>query len=96
MIYLQQFKKRIPALSFHLTHLKMKHDKIFKKAFGIHEVGLADFPPKISNVTISRIIFGDTMGCSRCFPHGYETVHSTIVNRQRSWKKFRKNRWKAK
>ena len=66
-----------------------------KKAFGINELGFADFPTKISNVQVSRIFYGEKLGCSRCFPHGRETINSTMFhNRQRSWKKFRKTKWK--
>jgi hypothetical protein len=71
-----------------------KKEKWFTKAFRTNEWGMADFPVKISNVRISRIIYGDYMGCSWCFPHGYETVNSTIANRQRNSKKFRKTKWK--
>lgn len=74
----------------------MKHQKRMKKAFGSNEFGLVDFPIKISNVQISRISYGNEMGCSRCFPHGWETVNSTwFRNKQRNWKCFRKTKWKA-
>lgn len=65
-----------------------------QKAFGINEFGLVDFPVKISNVQVSRIVYGNERGCSRCFPHGWETDNSTFANRQRNWKSFRKTRWK--
>jgi hypothetical protein len=74
----------------------MKRQKQMRKAFGINEFGLIDFPVKISNVQISRIVYGNERGCSRCFPHGWETSNSTMfVNRQRNWKRFRKTRWKS-
>ena len=73
----------------------MKKQKRMRKAFGINEFGLVDFPVKISNVRVSRIIYGNERGCSWCFPHGWETNNSTIVNRQRNWKRFRKTRWKT-
>lgn len=73
----------------------MKRKKQMQKAFGINEFGLIDCPVKISNVQISRIVYGNARGCSWCFPHGWETNNSTLfVNNQRSWKRFRKTRWK--
>ncbi|KOY85982.1 phosphate ABC transporter substrate-binding protein [bacterium 336/3] len=72
----------------------MKKVKCLKKAFGVNEWGLVDYPIKISNVKVSRVLYGNDMGCSRCFPHGYETTNSTIGKRQRNWKKFRKTKWK--
>lgn len=73
----------------------MKRQKQMQKAFGINEFGLIDFPIKISNVQVSRIVYGNERGCSRCFPHGWETNNSTLLtNRQRNWKRFRKTRWK--
>ncbi|AYN00014.1 phosphate ABC transporter substrate-binding protein [Chryseobacterium sp. 3008163] len=70
--------------------------KALKKSFGINEYRLIDFPKKISNVQISRILYGDEMGCSRCFPHGYETINSKEIKFQRNWKKYRKTQWKNK
>jgi len=72
----------------------MKKVKSLKKAFGVNEWGVIDYPIKISNVKVARVFYGEKTGCSRCFPHGYETINSTINNRQRNWKKFRKTRWK--
>ncbi|KNB61651.1 hypothetical protein [Chryseobacterium sp. Hurlbut01] len=74
----------------------MKKFKTFKKSFGINEYELIDFPKKISNVQISRILYGDEMGCSYCFPHGYETINSKEIKFQRNWKKYRKTQWKTK
>lgn len=45
----------------------MKKQKQMQKAFGINEFGLVDFPVKISNVQVSRIVYGNERGCSRCF-----------------------------
>lgn len=73
----------------------MKKQKQMQKAFGINEFGQADLPVKISNVQISRITYGPERGCSWCFPHGFETSNSTISNRQRNWKRFRRTRWKS-
>lgn len=72
----------------------MKRQKQMQKAFGINEFGQPDLPAKISNVQISRITYGAERGCSRCFPHGFETNNSTIANRQRNWKCFRNAKWK--
>lgn len=72
----------------------MKKLKSLKQAFGINEYRLIDFPEKISNVLISRILYGDEMGCSWCFPHGYETINSKDMKFQRNWKKYRKTKWR--
>jgi hypothetical protein len=40
----------------------MKKIKTLKKSFGSNEFGLIDFPKKISNVQISRILYGNEMG----------------------------------
>ncbi|MBL7879190.1 MAG: phosphate ABC transporter substrate-binding protein [Chryseobacterium gambrini] len=74
----------------------MKKIKTLKKSFGSNEFGLVDFPKKISNVQISRILYGDEMGCSYCFPHGFETINSKEIKFQRNWKKYRKPQWKTK
>lgn len=72
----------------------MSNEIRLKAAYGSNEWGLADTPRKISGVAISRIIIGESSGCSRCFPHGYEVVNSHIRNQQRSWKKHRRYQWK--
>ncbi len=54
----------------------MKKIKALRQTFGISEYGWIDFPGKISGVQISRILYGDEMGCSRCFPHGFEVVNA--------------------
>lgn len=74
----------------------MKKIKTLKKSFGYNEFGLVDFPKKISNVQISRILYGNEMGYSYCFPHGYETINSKEIKFQRNWKKYRKTQWKTK
>jgi hypothetical protein len=74
--------------------LFMKKEKWMRKAFGMDESGYANLPVKISNVQLSRILYGNERGCSHCFPHGLETSNSTVLNRQRNWKRFRKTRWK--
>ncbi|NHZ91750.1 phosphate ABC transporter substrate-binding protein [Massilia sp. CCM 8733] len=72
----------------------MKQHARLIKAFGHNEYGLVDFPQKISGTSVSRVKIRNDNGCSRCFPHGYETVNSHIVNRQRCWKRQRKTQWK--
>lgn len=72
----------------------MKNLKKLKKALGKDEMGNISFPIKMSNVQLSRIINGEKRGCSRCFPHGWETSNATLRNNQRNWKKFRKTQWK--
>lgn len=74
----------------------MKKFKSLRQAFGTNEYGLINFPKIISNVQISRILYGEEMGCSRCFPHGYETINSKEIKFQRNWKKYRKTQWKNK
>ncbi|MCK8520444.1 phosphate ABC transporter substrate-binding protein [Aquimarina sp. D1M17] len=73
----------------------MKNYKRLQKAFGANQYGFIDFPEKVSNIKISRIINYKKMGgCSYCFPHGYETSNATIYKNTRSWKKNRKKQWK--
>jgi hypothetical protein len=71
----------------------MKRVKRLIEAFGRNEADLPDFPRKISGIAVSRIIVGNSNGCSRCFPHGYETINSRLENVERSWKRQRKNQW---
>ena len=66
------------------------------KRFGDNGYRLADLPEKISGVTISRIKNGEEMGCSWCFPHGWETTNSRWSKQQRCWKQQRKTQWKKK
>ncbi|KIC62016.1 hypothetical protein [Chryseobacterium taiwanense] len=74
----------------------MKKLKSLRQAFGINKYGLIDFPKKISNVQVSRIIYGIDIGCSYCFPHGIETINSKEIKFQKNWKKYRKTPWKNK
>jgi len=74
----------------------MKKFKSLRQAFGIDKYGLIDFPEKVSNIRISRILYGNEMGCSYCFPHGCETINSKEIKFQRNWKKYRKTQWKLK
>lgn len=54
----------------------MKKNKPLRQKFGFNEYGLIDFPKKISGTQISRLMYGNEMGCSFCFPHGYEVVNA--------------------
>ncbi|MGB0869651.1 MAG: phosphate ABC transporter substrate-binding protein [Flavobacteriales bacterium] len=73
----------------------MKSRKKLKKAFGVNEFDLIDFPRKCSNVKISRIVNNEKMGgCSFCFPHGIETINSTAQKNTKSWKKNRLFQWR--
>jgi len=72
----------------------MKKNKPLRQKFGFNEYGLIDFPKKISGTQISRLMYGNEMGCSFCFPHGYEVVNAKYRKFQRNWKKYRKSRWK--
>ncbi|AYZ10734.1 phosphate ABC transporter substrate-binding protein [Chryseobacterium arthrosphaerae] len=74
----------------------MKKIKTLKQIFGINEYGLIDFPAKISGTQISRLMYGNEMGCSHCFPHGIEVINAKHLKFQRNWKKYRKTRWKNK
>lgn len=72
----------------------MKQKRNLKKAFGLNEVGMINFPQKISGTKISRLLLGEVMGCSRCFPHGCEVVNAKRHKLQRCWKSQRKTQWK--
>ncbi|OUJ72464.1 hypothetical protein BXP70_18045 [Hymenobacter crusticola] len=72
----------------------MKRVKQLIKSFGIlAERPFAALPTKISNVQVARVTHCKNE-CPFCFPHGVETSNATILNRQRSWKRFRKTQWK--
>ncbi len=74
----------------------MKDKKFgFVKAFGLVEENEIDFPKKIGNSKVARIEhYLERGGCSYCFPHGIETTNSKYRNQQRSWKKYRKTKYK--
>lgn len=72
----------------------MKKIKTLKQNFGINEFGLIAFPKKISGIQISRILYGNELGCSYCFPHGLEVVNAKSTKFQRNWKKYSKYQWK--
>ena len=63
-------------------------------AYGENEAGLADVPKKVSGTTVSRILHGEEMGCSFCFPHGIETSNSRLRKLQRNWKRQRETPWR--
>jgi len=73
-----------------------KHHKGLRKAFGLHEdYDIINLPPKISGTQISRIFYGDRLGCSHCFPHGWEVANAKFYKYQRNWKRYRKTQWKT-
>ncbi|MCD9016421.1 hypothetical protein [Parachryseolinea silvisoli] len=72
----------------------MKKQKRLQYVFGVDEFGMIDFPRQFSNVKLCRLMYGRDAGCELCFPHGYETINSTVANRQRNWKRFRRMQWK--
>lgn len=72
----------------------LKSNKRLKKAFGMNELGMIDFPVQFSNTRLSRLHYGDQLGCSRCFPHGWETINSRRSKVQRNWKVQRCTRWR--
>ncbi len=82
----------------HKKHKPTKQRKLFKDAFGVNEYGLEELPMKISGTTISRLLIGQSMGCSYCFPHGIETYNSHYRKHQQNdnWKRYRKHQWKDK
>jgi len=71
----------------------MKRQKQVRKAFGMNEFGFIAIPARFSNVQVARMIHCKKE-CSFDFPHGFDTIKSTIANRQKNWKRFRKTRWK--
>lgn len=74
-----------------------KGRKGFHKAFGLGDDGLPDIPAKISNVKISRIVWTISRGgCSLCFPHGTDTTNCTARQNRRSWKNYRRTRYRVK
>ena len=72
----------------------MRRKQRLIKAFGQNEYELPELPNKISGTRISRIQLSDDMGCSFCFPHGYDTLNWRGYKTQRCWKKQRGTQWK--
>jgi hypothetical protein len=73
-----------------------KDCKAMKRAMGSDDEGFPAMPTKIGNVKLSRIVLGEESGCSRCFPHGFETNNSTESKNRRSWKNHRKTKYRPK
>ena len=71
-----------------------KNESKLIKAFGKDEYGFAELPTKVSGVIISRLLVGEMMGCTFCFPHGQCTCNSRYDSVQRSWKTHRKTQYK--
>lgn len=73
----------------------MKYQKKLKRIFGLNQYEMIDFPKTFSNVRISRIVNGNAMGCSYCFPHGIETINSKYDNPTKNWKRYRKTQYRS-
>jgi hypothetical protein len=74
---------------------RIKKRRALRKAFGqMDGYNLIDYPQKLSGIRISRLLYGETQGCSWCFPHGWEVINATYNNQQRNWKQQRKTQWK--
>ncbi len=68
---------------------------LLARAFGTDDFGLPDLPAKIGNVAVARVAhLHDRGGCSRCFPHGFETFNSKFCKNRRSWKYHRRTRYR--
>jgi hypothetical protein len=63
--------------------------------FGLNEYGFPDIPKKMSGIQISRLLIGEYMGCSYCFPHGMETINSRCHKDSKNWKRFHKTQYKV-
>jgi len=61
-----------------------------KDLFGAFE----DLPVYFSNTRLSRIENAEERGCSRCFPHGYETNNASWQKNKRNWKNERKTQYR--
>lgn len=72
----------------------MKNDIRLKRKFGVDEDGYLTIHKKVSGTKISRILIGEEMGCSYCFPHGQETINDRWSKIQRNWKSQRKSQYK--
>ena len=58
-----------------------------KAAYGRDELGLADLPSHLGSACFARYLYASERGgCTRCFPHGFETSNSTDRKNRRSWK----------
>lgn len=74
----------------------MKTCAKLRKSFGVDpDTGFDLLSGKVSGTKVSRELLYRIVGCSRCFPHGYETINSTYKNSQRNWKRWRKTQYKG-
>lgn len=76
-------------------HVK-KNRRSLVRAFGIDEYGQIELPPKISGTTISRLLKGEWMGCSYCFPHRWEVINAKWKKDLSCWKRYRKHQWRER
>ncbi len=92
---MQNSNEHFGAMGSTVVKMKLNRRNKLKKAFGKGEINLAAIPKKISNVKISRVLNAEERGgCTRCFPHGFETTNATIKKNKRSWKNRRRKQYK--
>lgn len=72
----------------------MSKEQTLIKAFGMDDYYFANIIIKHSNVRISRIFNGQLMGCTFCFPHGYDNVNHRHTKDLKCWKRYRKHQWR--
>ena len=74
----------------------MKQRSKLRRAFGQNQYGMLEMPQKLSGTKISRLVYGEILGCSYCFPHGWEVSNSRWKKDLRCWKRYRKHQWRGK
>lgn len=73
---------------------RISKSAVLKKAFGITEEGLVNFPSAISGTQISRIHAVRHGETSFGFPHGVSTSNSHLDKDLRCWKRYRKTQYR--
>jgi hypothetical protein len=72
-----------------------KSRKTLNLAFGEDEARIPAIPAKVGSRRVSGLLCCRARGgCSYCFPHGFETTNSTQSKKRRSWKHYRKTRFR--
>lgn len=74
--------------------MQNRFKRIYGKAFGFIEEGEPDVPSRRGSAFISRLSNGAAMGCTWCFPHGWETRNATLMKDYRCWKRYRKKQYR--
>ncbi len=83
-----------PTTKDSIVSLRRKRS-LLARAFGTDDFGFPDLPKKMGNVAVARVAhMRDRGGCSRCFPHGFETLNSKFCKNRRSWKYHRRTRYR--